>query len=625
MITEETFKKDDNLVKLDVTSKSKQIHGTDISFFQSDTNTAQINFLVLKNGIPFEISDENAKASIVIESEDFNEDSGVYISDELKFEDPLKGKLSYVLPETILHHNGKMIAQVYFVQNGSSNTIVEKEFSFNIERDRLSDFDGNTKLIYIKSIKDIISNLTNDAESIKNKWGKLQEFLDKVKEASNKGLVDIDNKFGTYLPFIDNKIEEQIDDFRTQTNGLLNKINSQKGDLESKLEQIETHINDRDVVKNGVTTNWQKSKITQDNGLLEEQSEITIQSILDNATKTSILHIINALDAPSIKQHDESVLKVTNPTELTEYYDVEENKNDLNGLDISTFKNNTTSQSGILVILKSQYNGRSFWYPDDSNDIYVRYQNHGLWSEWEKINETGITRESIDTLINTSIADVKNYNTDYLNNLEWQKHKMTEVNGNAINVDLEAQNSILTELSAGLYFVDQMPDLPKGIEVASGYLKVTVRNDDFKLFEYTPANDNKVYTRAFNNQVLSDWFIPYISSTDVLFEGAANGVGSEIKLTKDYTKYSFIVVTGKFPGGTFNEITLPSVDGNIIINKANIIDNDGNGGAIYEAQLLKKNNTTLVIDNDVFYDFGTNKGSGAKANRFIIRKIVGWK
>ena len=57
----------------------------------------------------------------------------------------------------------------------------------------------------------------------------------------------------------------------------------------------------------------------------------------------------------------------------------------------------------------------------------------------------------------------------------------------------------------------------------------------------------------------------------------------------------------------------------------NLVDSSGNLGSAYELKLDKTNETTLTIANDVFFDYGTNEGSGKDANRFTIKRIEGWK
>lgn len=115
------------------------------------------------------------------------------------------------------------------------------------------------------------------------------------------------------------------------------------------------------------------------------------------------------------------------------------------------------------------------------------------------------------------------------------------------------------------------------------------------------------------------------SKRGVLFEGSANGVGTNIKLTGDYTEYKMLFISGSFGAGDFTQAYSTSLSGKIIIQKTNVSDASGAGGGHHELIMEKINSTELKITNDVFYDYGSNKGSGADANRFTITNIEGWK
>ncbi|AWQ92707.1 hypothetical protein CSC52_1537 [Staphylococcus aureus] len=49
------------------------------------------------------------------------------------------------------------------------------------------------------------------------------------------------------------------------------------------------------------------------------------------------------------------------------------------------------------------------------------------------------------------------------------------------------------------------------------------------------------------------------------------------------------------------------------MNPSNLPDGDGNGGGVYEFGLTKSSRTSLTISNDVYFDLGSQRGSGANA------------
>src|SRR5699024_7507578 len=238
---------------------------------------------------------------------------------------------------------------------------------------------------------------------------------------------------------------------------------------------------------------------------------------------------------------------------------------------------------------------------------------------------------------------------------EWQKYKLTEEDGNRIskegldllNLDTgyyETWNAVNAPLdgNTGIYEVNVTTGSSgqKTIVAIQSYLNKTfintIHTDDqdtgWKELISLPIDEeietqNSAESRA--NETLADanryTDEQFSKQHTVLFEGSANGVGTNIKLTDDYTKYKMLFISGSFGGGDFTQEYSTYLSGKIIIQKTNVSDADGNGGGHHELIIEKINNTELKITNDVFYDFGANKGSGPNANRFIINYIEGWK
>ncbi|HDP5860586.1 TPA: BppU family phage baseplate upper protein, partial [Staphylococcus aureus] len=87
----DNFSKDDNLIELQTTSKYNPIVDTNISFYTSDRGTGVLNFAVTKNNKPLSISNNHAKADIVLKTDNYDDEHGAYISDKLTITDPING------------------------------------------------------------------------------------------------------------------------------------------------------------------------------------------------------------------------------------------------------------------------------------------------------------------------------------------------------------------------------------------------------------------------------------------------------------------------------------------------------------------------------------------------------
>ncbi|HHB0422380.1 TPA: phage baseplate upper protein [Staphylococcus aureus] len=604
----DNFSKDDNLIELQTTSQYNPIIDTNISFYESDRGTGVLNFAVTKNNRPLSISSEHVKTSIVLKTDDYNVDRGAYISDELTIVDAINGRLQYVIPNEFLKHSGKVHAQAFFTQNGSNNVVVERQFSFNIENDLVSGFDGITKLVYIKSIQDTIEAVGKDFNQLKLNMADTQTLIAKVNDSATKGIQQIEIKQNEAIQAIT----------ATQTSATqavtaeFDKIVEKEQAIFERVNEVEQQINGADLVKGNSTTNWQKSKLTDDYGKAIESSEQSIDSVLSTVNTSRIIHITSATDAPSFKD----IGTVDTPKE--------DGVDD--GSDIPVAPN-TLGKSGVLVVyVVDDSTARATWYPDDSNDEYTKYKISGTWYPFYKKNDGDLTKEFVEETSNNALNQAKQYVDDKFGTTSWQQHKLTEHNGQSIQKNLYNAKGNLEALGAGNYYVTSVPDLPGIVESYEGYLSVFVKDDANKLFNFTPSNSKKVYTRSITNGRLdSQWATPNEHKTAVLFDGAANGVGTRINLTEAYTNYAILFISGTYPGGVIEAFSLTSIPNAIQLSKTNVVDSDGNGGGSYECLITKESGTTLKIDNDVYLDLGSKTGSGANANRVTINKIVGWK
>ncbi|HDA1916534.1 TPA: BppU family phage baseplate upper protein [Staphylococcus aureus] len=604
----DNFSKDDNLIELQTTSQYNPVIDTNISFYESDRGTGVLNFAVTKNNKPLSISKHNAMTSIVLKTDNFDDEHGAYISDELTIVDAINGRMQYVIPNEFLKYTGRVHAQAYFTQNGSNNVIVERQFSFNIENDLISNFDGKTKLVYIKSIQDLTESVKEEVEDLKKSLSDTKSLITEIDSRINQGIQRLEIKQNEAVQMITTTQDKAVQ----YINSEFQKIVDKEQAIYKRLSEVEKQINGADLVKGNSTVDWQKSKITDDYGKTIESSEQSIDSVLSTVNTSRIIHITSATDAPSFKD----IGTVDTPKE--------DGVDD--GSDIPVAPN-TLGKSGVLVVyVVDDSTARATWYPDDSNDEYTKYKISGTWYPFYKKNDGDLTKQFVEETSNNALNQAKQYVDDKFGTTSWQQHKLTEPNGQSIQVNLNNAQGDLGYLTAGNYYATRVPDLPNGVESYEGYLSVFVKDDTNKLFNFTPYNSKKIYTRSITNGRLEQqWTVPNEHKSTVLFDGGANGVGTTINLTEPYTNYSILLVSGTYPGGVIEGFGLTTLPNAIQLSKANVVDSDGNGGGIYECLLSKTSSTTLRIDNDVYFDLGKTSGSGANANKVTITKIMGWK
>ena len=298
-----------------------------------------------------------------------------------------------------------------------------------------------------------------------------------------------------------------------------------------------------------------------------------------------------------------------------------------------------------------------------SDDKLAEYNsNHNV-----KLNEITTTGDNYTT----QFVDDKNYVDEKISEFEqkvmdsdvvtqgdaesWQKYKLTDDSGVLPIVDLRGDLEALQALPSGFYYISFVPITGMGQTSSTGFVTVWESNGgQVKHISFKPYNSSQEFIMIYYNE-WSGWenkFDGLEKSIDaqakaniaesnakvytdekvknqhsVLFEGSVNGVGQTINMTESILNYNLIIVSGSTPAGDFDRPVLINQNSgnNIIINVMNLVDSNGNLGSVYELKLDKTNETTLTIANDVFFDYGTNKGSGKDANRFTIKRIEGWK
>ncbi|MEX6346722.1 BppU family phage baseplate upper protein [Staphylococcus ureilyticus] len=239
---------------------------------------------------------------------------------------------------------------------------------------------------------------------------------------------------------------------------------------------------------------------------------------------------------------------------------------------------------------------------------------------------------------------------------EWQKYRLTEEDGNRIS----KEGLDLLNLDTGYYETWNAVNDPLDGNTGIFEVNVTTGSRGQKTIVATQSHLNRTFINTIHtdgqdrgwkelislsldekietqnsaesraNETLTDanrYTDEQLSKQHtVLFEGSANGVNTEFNLTDSIYNYSLIMISGKFPGGTFNEPVLVSnVIDNITIQRFNLTDAEGQLVEFYESSVNVKNGIKPFIRHDVAFDYKNSKPSGKDKNAFTITKVEGWK
>lgn len=239
---------------------------------------------------------------------------------------------------------------------------------------------------------------------------------------------------------------------------------------------------------------------------------------------------------------------------------------------------------------------------------------------------------------------------------EWQKYKLTEEDGNRIS----REGLDLLNLDAGYYETWDAVNGPLDGDTGVYVVNVTTGSSGQKTIIATQSYLNKTFINTINtdnqdagwkelisltldeevetkssseqrgNEILTDanqyTDEQFSKQHTVLFEGSANGINTEFNLTDSIYNYNLIIISGEFPGGTFNEPVLVSnILGNVTIQRFNLTDADGQLTKFYEASVNVENGVKPFIRHDIAFDYKNSTSSGKDNNAFTITKVEGWK
>lgn len=571
----------------------KPITQTNISFSNMDIGTAKITFKLLKNSLPLQVSEKNVDVYSYLESK-----NGSSIEVPLHFEDPLNGIVSMTIDKDFLEAstNSTVEGQLYITMNKKnrtyndySNTVALQKFSFAVEDALINKISGSDKIFYIRSFDILKSEIKNKIYEMEQDIGKIEEvkkelerlfyeikeeinqirkdtinqlqseyteYSDLLNDIHNQALTDIDNRTKVSLNQIDNKkkevlqlleegeiitktmFEEYKSDIKDQLDEALlknqNEIKAYKDDLQNTIDNL----------------NWQKHKLTTDEGNIISVTDTVDMNTLSALDKTGFYYCVNLINTPDGRSKY-GYINVYNQGSAAGYAIYREyNSSDL----YINMKYNAKWNSWEL--LNPEYTEQLDWQKykltnDDGTRISLGtldkpveklsagYYECTIPSNSGVVNAPSNNSESaylaeIDVTVGNSgrkqILLIQSYtkniwlktihtngadrgwvlvNRDYEKDLDWQKYKMVDDNGKNYTVDCQNNGTTLHNLVPKHYYLTNVPDLPSGVGKDGMALVVSDNTDKNGRIIYSPQSSSDVYMK---NKVMGNWS-PFVKVT----------------------------------------------------------------------------------------------------------------
>ncbi|MBH9580135.1 pyocin knob domain-containing protein [Staphylococcus felis] len=361
-----------------------------------------------------------------------------------------------------------------------------------------------------KELEDLISEYNSRAESI----------LSNAEESNSSTL---------------GRLQSLTEEFNEQYQNKARELENLADSGVAKIDEAKAAaIEEFEAVKGSDTDEWQKSKLTLDNGTTLYRANVDFNNPDDTLTGTGFYYVVG-----------------TNlPVGVNRY--------------------------GFVVMIKrSDSTARLSYHPYNSTDVYVKLKPaNSTWGEWQK---AAITPKDAE---------------------EWQKHKLTDEEGGIATfsqVDL-ADTTYLDGLKTGFYYLTNTQNIPAGATSRSGFLSVFIRESEVvKRFEYRPYNSGQIFYRYFYND-WQEW-IPADGTQVELFKGSVSTENATINLSDDPQKYSYLIIYINHFGGD-DTVLVGIIKDYFVICSFNLGNNGRGASLIETSVDIDGNNPKKLILRD---------------------------
>ena len=360
----------------------KPISDLGVGFYNLDENTAILRFQLSNTEGPLLIHENNLTAYAYFES------SNGSVSDviELEIEEPLNGIVTITLDKEFLQASTstKVKGQVYIGVNNIdgkpeyNEVAVFREFNFEVKDALINKISSFTKIEYIRmfdqlkmkieqQVKDIEEAIANGADYVAEMKSVLQKGIETLNAIVADGKTDIQtfiNQAKTDLTKLKTDATEDItttannakssvqDTASTAVNSIDNKATEATEHVDSKVTEFNQTVVDNGFLSPQIldeeleNLDWQKSKLTNDDGRLQQLSEFDFDNPeLIFGEKSQFAYVTGSLNYP----------------------------------------NNSTSNGTVMYLVVTTDYKRIEYRPDGSNKIFYRRKEAGVWTEWLEV------------------------------------------------------------------------------------------------------------------------------------------------------------------------------------------------------------------------------------------------
>lgn len=381
-------------IPLETTAQYQSLSKLNVQYWNQDRETAILQFQITRNNYPLALSEENVKVFIALESGD-----SFLVDDKLEFLDQLNGVVSYTIPADFMRVAKEVKGQVYVTTLDEEEVVVQRQFTFSVANDLIANLPAEDKIREIKYFSDMRAEVAQMMTKLNSDFEHMNDYVTQVSDTTREGIAAltklIDDKEKAYNDNHEAKMKE-LNDKGTEYS---TKFDEDKQYMDEKFTAFQSSVNGSGLVTTGQTSAWQKSKLTNDNGMLDAVSNLDFNNLDTQIIKSGFTYISS-----------------------------------------STFPISGVSGTGYLFVYYRKSNYATAQYtPYNSNKQYFNTKQNGEWLGWTD------TIADLSTIDNAqAVATVAENNAKVYTDTKMLNDKTLIYNGsaNGVGTDLNLSETL---------------------------------------------------------------------------------------------------------------------------------------------------------------------------------------
>lgn len=312
----------------------KPISDLGVGFYNLDENTAKIEFQLYNSKGTLQISEINIDAYAYFESANGS------VSDVIELEvlDGLNGIVGITLDKDFLQASTdtKVKGQVYVGVNNVDNNLknnevaVFREFTFEVADALINKISSFTKIEYIRMFDQLKARILQRVNDIEQAIANGADYVAEMKTVRKQGIAQINQTVTEGKEYIDGVIAQAqtnindtatsaISDVNTAKNNAISTMNDKVEESISNVENVSNdavvHVDDKlNEFNQAILDNefvqpetmqqtlddlqWQKHKLTEDDGFIRMINTPNLSRLDDYFTKTEVVYVITPAYSP---------------------------------------------------------------------------------------------------------------------------------------------------------------------------------------------------------------------------------------------------------------------------------------------------------------------------------------